>query len=110
MFDKLSPENARPDVRDLVILITDGIPKPRSRRNNQTELGLNVTTTMKENNIRILVIGIETTSSKDEFRKVGRAFATEGDYFSSNFGELESIIGGLVSSSCSIKPGNCSVV
>lgn len=94
-------ETGRPDVEDVIVLITDGEPLGKS---NTEELTKQYAQDLKESNILIVAAGVGEKSKTAKFRGVLMELATSQDFFiEAQFDQMDKILKHLVEK-C-IKPG-----
>ena len=102
MFRRNSPRNNRPNVDDVIVLITDG--EPRGKRNTP-ELTKQYAQDLKDREILLVAAAVGPQSERKEFKELLEGLATSPDYFlKAQFDKMDAILGTLVAKSC-IKPG-----
>ena len=108
VFSQVSPLNARPNVADVAILMTDGEPRGR-RKNDQLNLALKYSSSLKNKSILIVGIAVGYPSIVKKFYQVILTMATSrSTMFNSEFDDLDKILNQLVDASCTpFKPGDC---
>ena len=67
MFKTTSPANFRPDVDDVIVLLTDG--EPRGKRDTP-KLTMQYGQELKDRNISMVVAGVGRESEKPKFQQV----------------------------------------
>ncbi|CAB3990655.1 Hypothetical predicted protein [Paramuricea clavata] len=116
-FNVSSPRNYRPDVSDVVLILTDGQPirrkdednfgdKYKSNSDGEELLAKDRAQSLRDKNVTVvgLAVGSEATLSK--FGKKIKEWTTEGKYFETSKDRLHSVMKELISASC-IDPGQC---
>ena len=100
IFTANSPRNNRPDVDDVVIIITDG--EPRGKWNSK-EVALRYAGLLKDKGV--LIVGAAVGPNRKKFKHILEQLATSKRYtLDADFQNMDAILGKLVESSC-IKPG-----
>lgn len=107
VFPKSSPLNARSNIADVVMILTDGEPRGK-RRNDQLNLALQHTSSMKKKDI--LIVGIAVGPQRDKFKdQIIKMSTNSSMVFDAEFDDLDKIIDNVVDASCTpFKPGDCS--
>ena len=102
MFKTNSPRNYRPNVDDVIVLITDGEPRGQP---NSRQLTKQFAQDLKERKIVLLTAAVGPQSENAKFRELLQELATSPDYFfKAKFDYMETILEKLVWQSCT-KPG-----
>lgn len=102
MFKKTSPLNFRRDVNDVIVLITDGVP--RGKRNS-SPLAKQYAKDLKNRKVLIVTAGVGRQSENANFQRVLMDLATSPDFFiKASFNQLGGVVDKVVEMSC-IKPG-----
>ena len=99
IFSGENPSNNRPDVDDVVVIITDGEPRGRS---NTLQLTKEYANDLKEKGI--LIVGAAVGPDRRKFKHILEELATSSKYvLDADFNQMDDILAKLVASSC-IKP------
>ena len=104
IFAKPNPQNFRPNIEDVVVLITDG--EPRGKRNTPKETTKEANR-LKNKEVRIITAGVGRQSENSKFIKILQELATSPEYFvKAQFDKMDEIMSTLIQKSC-IQPGMC---
>lgn len=108
VFPQESPLNARPNIADVVLLITDGKPNGR-KKCCELEDALRHTSSMKNRSILIVGIAMGQPKIRKQFNDTLLKMVTSSStLFNSDFIDLDKILDQLVDASCTpFKPGDC---
>lgn len=102
VFPANNPRNNRPNVDDVIVLITDGAPHGR---HNTKDEAIKYAGMLKDKSV--LVVGAAVGSNRNKFKEILKKLATSDKYvLEADFKEMDEILAKLVASSC-IKPGQC---
>ena len=100
IFSRENPSNNRPDVDDVVVIITDGAPRGRRNTLQMTKQNANE---LKEKGV--LVVAAAVGPKRENFKHILQELATSPKYvLKADFKDMDGILANLVASSC-IKPG-----
>ena len=100
MFKESSPANYRPNVDDVIVLITDGVPNGLADAENRTKKHAQK---LKDRNIVIITVGVGKQAKEHE--SLLKDLATSSDHFVyvTGFHMLQKLLDKLVTKSC--RPG-----
>lgn len=86
-----NPDNVRPGIQDVIVLVTDGAPtnKPKSKINAQ-----------KLKDKKILIVGAAIGPKRDAFFDQLKDLATKGYAVKADFDKLDDVIDTIISKSC----------
>lgn len=104
MFPKSSPLNARTNIADVVMILTDGEPRGK-RRNDQLNLAIQHSSLMKKRDI--LIVGIAVGPNRNQFKNdIVKMSTNSSMVFDAEFDGLDRIIDKVVDASCTpFEPG-----
>ncbi|XP_046864510.1 uncharacterized protein LOC124458761 isoform X3 [Xenia sp. Carnegie-2017] len=109
IFKKNSPLNNRPNIADVVLLITDGEPRGR-KVGDELKDAYKYSSAIKDKDILIVGVAVGDPSIVKKFKPVIKKMSTsEKTTFDSKFDSLDKILSQIVDASCTpFKPGDCS--
>ena len=98
MFSKRSPFNYRDDVDDVVLLFTDGRPKPEDEQTRKANENADI---LKTRNITIIGLAVRVPGKVEEFKPNIERWATSPQLvFEAKIDNLDNVISKLVKASC----------
>ena len=100
MFKESSPANYRPNVDDVIVLITDGVPNGLADAENRT---MKYAQKLKDRNIVIITVGVGSLAKRYEHVLIDLATSDDRFVYVTGFHMLEDLLDKLVTKSC--KPG-----
>ncbi|XP_028404297.1 uncharacterized protein LOC114526951 [Dendronephthya gigantea] len=108
VFPLHSPLNVRPNVPDVVVILTDGEPRGR-KRGRQLQMALHHSSSMKNRSILIIGIAVGQPAIRKKFSHILLQLVTSNKTkFDTDFIDLDKILDQLVDVSCTpFKPGDC---
>ena len=102
MFTKNNPENNRPDVGDVVVIITDGDPYGIDNIIEETMKNVNV---LKARKIMVVGVAVGNTKMREEFKPKLERIATSKDLVvETDFDSINKIRSMLIEKACSKPP------
>jgi hypothetical protein len=94
--------NHRPEIDDVVVLITDGEPRGKKSTPNDTKQSAQ---DLKDRDVLLVTAGVGEQSEEKEFEDMLKSLATSPDYFvKAAFDKMGDILDTLIAKSCT-KPG-----
>jgi glutaredoxin-related protein len=98
VFSKRSPFNHRDDVDDVVLLFTDGRPKPEDE---QTAMANKFAQILKNRNVTIIGLAVRVPGKVEEFKPNIERWATSPQLvYEAKIDNLDNVISKLVQASC----------
>ena len=100
MFKESSPANYRPNVDDVIVLITDGVPNGIDDAENRT---MKYAQKLKDRNIVIITVGVGSLAKRYEHVLIDLATSDDHFVYVTGFHTLKDLLDKLVTKSC--RPG-----